>query len=140
MELGLSSDTSESYETLADLFRHALPLALLYGMTPEQFWDDDPSLFAAYRKKAELRGERVNREAHLMGAYTYLAINACAPILRAFSKAKKAIDYPPPLGEKPQAQEARNYNRFRSQLKNVADARRERFGRGLEQDGVSGQH
>ena len=64
-------------------------------MTPEQYWEGDCTLTAAYRKAHELRLERKNEESWLAGAYLYEALLCASPLLRAFvKKGTKPIPYP----------------------------------------------
>lgn len=62
-------------------------------MTYEQYWDGDCALVAAYRRAQEIRNDIENQRLWLQGMYVYEAICCTAPILRAFSKAKKPIRY-----------------------------------------------
>jgi len=63
------------------IFDSVLPTYLLIGMTPEEFWEGDPWLAAAYRERERLRQERLNAEQWRLGAYVYEAILRCAPVL-----------------------------------------------------------
>ena len=54
------------------------------GMTPEQYWDDDPYLAVAYRKAYRLKQELQNEMAWLQGMYVYYAFAVC--LSNAFSK------------------------------------------------------
>jgi hypothetical protein len=69
-------------------------------MTPEQYWDGDPTLAKYYRKSDELRRERRNQELWLQGMYIYEALCDVAPVLNAF--AKKGTK-PNPYSEHPYA-------------------------------------
>ena len=55
-------------------------------MTPEQFWDGDPSLAKYYRKAYELQRKRNNEEMWLQGMYFYEALCDASPIFHAFAK------------------------------------------------------
>ena len=66
---------------------------MVYGMTYHQFWDGDVFAHKAYKKAYELRQEDRNANLWLQGRYVYDAIVAVAPVLRAFSKAKKPSEY-----------------------------------------------
>ena len=76
------------------IFEEQCPVYMAMGMTYEQFWDGDPEMVKAYRKAYELRRKVENQRAWLQGMYFYDAICRTAPILRAFSKAKKPQPYP----------------------------------------------
>ena len=68
-------------------------MALKIGMTPDQFWNDDPELMGAYleayQQKFEEKFEYDNAYAHLQGQYFMLAIAQCLQ----FTKNPKKI-YP----------------------------------------------
>lgn len=73
----------------------------MFGMSSNEFWEQDPQLYWAYRlfytKKIEMEAKEMNYKYWLEGSYTYLATSIS--INNAFSKKKK--DYPDkPLGEK----------------------------------------
>lgn len=58
-----------------------LPLAIQYGMTPEQFWHEDTELFVAYYKAYR---RKVDETVYLQGYYTYLGMSLA--LGNAFSK------------------------------------------------------
>lgn len=70
-------------------------MALLYGMSSNEFWEEDPDLFWAYRfsfyEKLKLENEVFNINAHLQGAYFMDALQIA--LSNCFGKGKK-IDYP----------------------------------------------
>ena len=55
-------------------------------MTPEQYWDGDPSLTKYYRKAHELQRKRRNEDLWLQGMYIYEALCDVSPLLQAFAK------------------------------------------------------
>ena len=65
-------------------------MALTYGMSVKEFWEDDPDLFWAYRfsyiEKVKNEQELYNSNAWLQGAYFYEAISVA--LTNAFSKTK----------------------------------------------------
>lgn len=63
------------------------------GMTYEQYWDGDVWMVRDFRKSHKLKLEEQNRQAWLQGMYVYSAIGSMAPLLRAFSKARKPDEY-----------------------------------------------
>lgn len=67
---------------------------MAYGMTYEEYWDGEVKAHKAYREAYKLRMKQMNLQAWLQGRYFYDALCATAPILRAFSKARKPNDYP----------------------------------------------
>lgn len=66
---------------------------MAYGMTYHQFWDGDVFAHGAYRKAYKIKQDADNARLWLQGRYVYDAIYAMSPILRAFSKARKPIEY-----------------------------------------------
>lgn len=70
-------------------------------MTLDQYWDDDPWLFAAYRearnRASKEREEHAKWERWMAGMYVYDALLRAAPVINGFSKSHKAI----PWVEKP---------------------------------------
>lgn len=57
-----------------------LPLALQYGMSTKEFWEESPELFWAYRfsyiNKYKEKIEYDNEQAWLQGAYFYEALSS----------------------------------------------------------------
>ena len=84
--------------TYTEQFYEVFPYYLSIGMTPEQFWDGDPTLAKYYRQADELKTERKNQELWLQGMYIYEALCDVAPILH--SMAKKGTK-PRPYPEQP---------------------------------------
>ena len=83
---------SDSY---TKTFYEVFPYYLLVGMTPEQYWDGDPSLTRYYRKADEMRQKRENEHMWLQGMYIYEALCDVSPILHAFAKrGVKPVPYP----------------------------------------------
>ena len=72
---------------------YLLPLAIRIGMTPEQFWEDDPEYFWNYWDAYELRKKEDAKESNIkafnQGQYFMLAIAQCLQ----FTKSPKQI-YP----------------------------------------------
>lgn len=77
------------------------PQALMYGMTYEQFWNDDPQIFwvyaNAYNKIKEIEFKEKNYMMWLNGQYTLLAM--AQVMTNAFSKSKKNVYPKQPFGE-----------------------------------------
>lgn len=88
-----SGDTSALPKSYTERFEEICPSYMAIGMTYEQFWYGDASMVVAYRKADRLRTEITNRNAWLQGMYFYEALCDVAPILRAFSKARKPVQY-----------------------------------------------
>lgn len=67
-----------------------LPLALEYGMTPHEFWEEDCELFYAYQKAYI---NKSHTQAYLQGLYNELAYSIA--IANSFRKrTDKPIEYP----------------------------------------------
>ena len=75
-----------SPRTYSDIFKEHFPYYLAIGMTPHQFWDEDPSLAEDYRKAAEIELERKNQLLWLQGMYVYQGVLAASPVFRTFAK------------------------------------------------------
>ena len=82
----LSTSYAEYFEELCPYYIHA-------GMTYDQFWNQDCTMVKAYRKAYDMKQEDDNFKLWLQGRYIYDALCAVAPIVRAFSKARKPADY-----------------------------------------------
>ena len=87
------ADRSSFIASYTEYFNQLCPFYLNAGMTYEQFWDGDSSMVRAFRKAHDMRLEEDNFKMWLQGKYFYDALCCVAPIFRAFSKAKKPIDY-----------------------------------------------
>lgn len=72
----------------------ALPSAISFGMTVEQYWDGDPWLYAAFRESQRQRDERGEWERWQMGLYVYNSISSLVPALNPFVKKAKPEPYP----------------------------------------------
>ena len=101
---GSERNSSLPFLTYTEQFYEQFPYYLSIGMTPEQYWDGDPTLAKYYRKADEIKLERRNQELWLQGMYVYEAICDASPILHAFAKkgAKphKYTDKPYPITSK----------------------------------------
>lgn len=75
---------------MTDWFYDLLPMAITYGMSVKEFWEEDPNLFWAYRfsyiEKIKFENEDKNQTAWLQGAYIYEAVSIA--LANAFSKQK----------------------------------------------------
>lgn len=84
-----------------DYFNEVFPYCLAIGMTPEQFWEDDPALADSYVRAHDLIRQQRNQEMWLQGLYVYKAIQCFAPILVSFpkkgAKPEQYFDQPIPL-------------------------------------------
>lgn len=52
-----------------------LPLAISYGMTSKEFWEDEPRLYDAYRISFEEKQKAQDEYAWLIGYYVYVGVN-----------------------------------------------------------------
>ena len=100
MEDSLENKVSKRVEHifLYKQFEEVCPYFISIGMTYEQFWYDDVSIAKMYLKAFELKEERETLKGKWarweQGLYVYEAICKTSPILRAFSKATKPLQYP----------------------------------------------
>ena len=118
---GSERDSSLPFVTYTERFHEQFPYYLSIGMTPEQYWEGDPTLARAYRKADEIRMERKNQELWLQGMYFYEAICDASPILHDF--AKKGTK-PHPYVDKPYAITEKQHKR------NKEDAEKAKFDKG----------
>ena len=125
---------------LHEIFEEVAPYFISIGMTYEQFWYGDVSMTKVYQKAYEMKEEREMLKARWgrweQGLYIYEALCDVAPILRAFSKAKKPLQYPKqPYGiedmkEKHLEEESlKEYEKSRAEIffKNWANSVQKRF-------------
>lgn len=80
-------------QTYTTYFEQLCPYYINAGMTYDEFWNQDSTMVKAYRKAHDMKMEEQNFQLWLQGRYIYDALCCVAPIFRAFSKAKKPIDY-----------------------------------------------
>ena len=125
-ELSVAEGEQSPSYTYTEQFNKAFPYYLSIGMTPDQYWDGDPTLAKYYRQADEIRLERKNQELWLQGMYVYEAILDVAPVLHAF--AKKGTK-PRPYSEQPyaitdkmrreeeEAKEKRNFEKGMARMK-----------------------
>lgn len=66
------------------MYDELLPIALQCGMTPNQFWDEEPRLLECYIRKKELERDDINNNAWLFGIYTTKAFGTV--LANAFGK------------------------------------------------------
>ncbi len=88
-------------------------MAITYGMSVKEFWEEDPDLFWAYRfsyiEGLKMQREQENAKAWLQGAYIYEAVSVA--LSNAFSK--KHINY----SEQPYALNGKNETKQKQNLK-----------------------
>ena len=96
-----SKESSREVTLFSVYLDEAFPYALLWGMTPQQYWYEDCSLATAYRKKYDLERQSENQRLWWQGAYFYCALCNVAPLYSW--KPHNPIDYlkePIPLTDK----------------------------------------
>lgn len=92
--IGGGGDNLKTPASYREIFENALPTYLLFGMTPDEFWNGDCALVSAYKKAYQMRQEEDNTRLWLQGAYVYEAISRLIPIMQPFAKkGTKAIPY-----------------------------------------------
>lgn len=86
-------------------FNEVLPIYILYGMTPEQYWKEDTSYAVAYKEAYEIREKKKNEEMWWQGLYTYAALCKAAPLF-AMKPSQPApyLDMPIPRSEEEKAE------------------------------------
>ena len=82
---------------MTDWFYDLLPMAITYGMSIKEFWEDDPNLFWAYRfsfyERQKANQETQNVSNWLQGAYIYEAL--VVALGNSFGgKGMKPLSYP----------------------------------------------
>lgn len=82
----MDADEISVPRTYTEVFEEVFPYYLAIGMSYEQFWFDEPSIVAAYRKADEIRRRRMNEELWLSGIYTSEAL--ASTVGNMFSKEK----------------------------------------------------
>lgn len=95
---------------LLSYFDELFPTYLLYGMTYEQYWEQDCELAVFYRKKHDLEITEYNQKIWLQGAYIYNVLCSVAPLYNSLKpqEPKPYIKEPFPLNEQEkQVQEER---------------------------------
>lgn len=79
-------------------FEEVCPFFMSIGMTYEEFWYGDVELTRYYLKAYQIKEKREAIKEKWarweIGLYVYEALCDVAPILQAFSKAKKPLQYP----------------------------------------------
>nr|WP_314639907.1 hypothetical protein [uncultured Olsenella sp.] len=75
------------------LFQRAFPTAIALGMTPGQYWHEDPMLYCAFAEAQRLRDEAEDWRRWQSGAYAYQALLRTAPTLNALSKSSEPMDW-----------------------------------------------
>lgn len=70
----------------SEQFREMFPTYLSFGMTYDQYWNDDCDLVKYYREANEIQTRRRNQDLWLQGMYIYDAILCASPVLHSFAK------------------------------------------------------
>lgn len=99
--------------------------AISLGMTPKEYWCDEPSYLADYIRADEYKMRRKNQEFWLQGLYVHIAIGDLVPVLNPFSKEhkpKKYLNEPIPITPKQQEErEQARYEKMKSYMMSLAD-------------------
>ena len=86
------------YVSLSEQFEKVCPIFMNMGMTYKDFWEEDPTIAKTYLEafKIKRKNEIKSKEWEIwkQGVYVYEALVDVAPILHAFSKAKKPLPFP----------------------------------------------
>ena len=123
-------DCVEPSPTYTSIFEQVFPYALSIGMSYNQYWSEDPSLYKYYFKAEEIRKQRENNYAYLQGFYVYQAIGSYAEIIPAFprkgAKIQPYLEKPIPLtkedAEKEEARKERErVERIKERMLKFAD-------------------
>lgn len=127
----LTDPAPPSQKTYTDIFYEVVPNYLVYGMTWEQFWYDDPLIAKAYREAYELKQKQENYSAWLQGAYIYDALCAVSPVMRAFAKGGTR---PAPYVKKPYGMDdaEEEYDRQRTETLNRFENIRSRINKNIK--------
>ena len=93
----------------SEIFKRDWPYFLSLGMSYEDYWYGDPYLVYDYIKAEQMRQERENASAWLLGAYVYKAVDAALSYSDMFrGKGEKPRQYPSePFPLKPKTEEER---------------------------------
>ena len=98
MESSLDSSKQVEHVFLYKEFEKICPYFISIGMSYEQFWYEDVEIAQTFLKAFEIKEKRraIERKWTLweQGLYIYEALCDVSPILRAFSKVKKPLQYP----------------------------------------------
>ena len=86
-------DRSALPTSYSNFFEELCPFYINAGMTYDQYWNGDSSMVRAYKEAHNMKLEEENFELWLQGRYFYDALCCVSPIIRAFSKARKPIEY-----------------------------------------------
>ena len=83
----ITKDKSEVESTsLKETFEKMCPIYMSYGMTYNEFWNDDFFKCKYYREMHKLKVKQKDEEMWIQGMYIYEALCKVSPILHAFSK------------------------------------------------------
>ena len=68
-------------------------MALECGMTPTQFWEEEPRLVNSYIRKHELELDEFNYKSWLLNVYTFNAVSTAIALAFADEKNRKNIHF-----------------------------------------------
>ena len=81
-----SGDSTVEYISLTKLFEHECPYYMSYGMSFDEYWNEDAYLVKFYRDAYKLKIRYDDVFMWKQGMYIYEALCDVSPILHAFSK------------------------------------------------------
>lgn len=76
-------------KSYSDFLERVCPQYIAYGMSYDEYWNGDNEAPKMYRLAYQEKMRHENQMAWVQGMYVYEAIMDVAPILRAFSKARR---------------------------------------------------
>ena len=122
---GQEVEQTTTPQDIIDYLNNLCGYAISIGMSPKEYWCDEPSYLANYIKADEYKMKRNNFENWLQGFYVYQAIGSLVPVLNPFSKehkARKYLDKPIPITQQEQEEiERRNYEKMKSYMMSLTD-------------------
>ena len=117
----ISKEKSKVESTsLKETFEKMCPIYMSYGMTYDEFWNDDFFKCKYYREYHKLKVKQKDEEMWIQGMYIYEALCDVSPILHAFSKKGTK---PLPYAEKPYMSTAPSLQSEEEKKREVENAR-----------------
>ena len=117
----ISKEKSKVESTsLKETFEKMCPIYMSYGMTYEEFWNDDFFKCKYYREYHKFKVKQKDEEMWIQGMYIYEALCDVSPILHAFSKKGTK---PLPYAEKPYMSTAPSLQSEEEKKREVENAR-----------------
>lgn len=116
-------------------------MAITYGMSVKEFWEDSPDLFWAYRfsyfERLKVNQEEINFKSWLQGAYFYEAISVA--LCNSFTKQKvKYVEKPYDLTPKEEKNENDKSKQLEIKIKNRISQMQKIIGQSTKEEGKGG--